>query len=130
MTWSVALAASALVAAGLYLALGRHLLRCVVGVSVLASGANLAVFGAGRFDRVLPPFVEGGATALAPAAADPLPHALVLTAIVIGFSLTCFSLVLVLAIGEGVPTVDDLDLEAAEPRPRPDGMPAVVSRHE
>jgi multicomponent Na+:H+ antiporter subunit C len=130
MTWSVALAAGSLVAAGLYLALGRDLLRVVVGVSLLGAGANLAVFGAGRSDRVQPPFVEHGASALAASAADPVPHALVLTAIVIGFSLTCFSLILVLALTEQTQAGRGGDGEAAEPGPRPDGTPPVLVSHD
>jgi multicomponent Na+:H+ antiporter subunit C len=130
MTWSIALSAGALVAAGLYLALGRDLLRVVVGVSLLGAGANLAVFGAGRPDRIQPPFVDRGTTALASSAADPVPHALVLTAIVIGLSLTCFSLILVLALAERTQAGRVGDGDAAEPGPRPDGTPTVLVSHD
>ena len=130
MIWTVALAAGALVAAGAYLALGRDLLRLAVGISLLGAGANLVVFGSGRADRVLPPFVDAGTAVLGPAVADPVPQALVLTAIVIGFSLTCVSLILVLAIRQQTGVADSGDLRSAEPRPRTDGAPPVLEDHD
>jgi len=81
-------------AAGIYLALSRDLFRCIVGLAVLGSAANLIVFAAGRLGPMQPPIIAASARRLADAAANPLPQALVLTAIVIGFALLCFSLVL------------------------------------
>ncbi|MGD9904831.1 MAG: sodium:proton antiporter [Vicinamibacterales bacterium] len=125
MIWVVALAVGALASAGAYLALGRDLLRVVVGVSLLASGINLVVASAGRVDAVRPAFVDPAIGRLAPDAANPVPQALVLTAIVIGFSLMCLSLVLLLAF-HGTTAgrrVDDL-LAAEPPPPAGDGAPA------
>jgi hypothetical protein len=63
MTWTVALAIGAVVAAGVYLVLARDLLRCVIGVSLIAAGAKPvdvrrrphrhddAAVGAGRRNR-------------------------------------------------------------------------------
>ncbi len=82
------------VTAGAMLALSRDLFRLIVGLAVLGSAANLVVFMAARPGTLVPPLIEASAGALAPAAADPLPQALVLTAIVIGFALLCFALVL------------------------------------
>lgn len=124
MIWAVALAAAALTGAGTYLALSRDALRAVVGVSLVGAGANLAVLSAGRFDGLLPAFVDEGSTGLAAGAANPLPQALVLTSIVIGFSLTCFALALVMAIRQQFGTIDSTALRAAEPPPGPDGLPA------
>jgi multicomponent Na+:H+ antiporter subunit C len=59
------------------------------------------------------------------AAANPLPQALVLTAIVIGFSLTCFSLILVLAIVQRTGSRDSERLQVAEPPAGADGKPAL-----
>lgn len=79
-----------LVAIGIWMMLDRGLLRVVLGVVVLGNGVNLAVFTAGRVDGRAAAFVtEAGAPALA---ANPLPQALVLTAIVIGFALFVFAL--------------------------------------
>ncbi|MCK2089632.1 sodium:proton antiporter [Thauera aromatica] len=79
-----------LVAIGTWMLLDRGLLRVVLGIVVLGNGVNLAVFTAGRIDGRAAAFVtEAGAPALA---ANPLPQALVLTAIVIGFALFVFAL--------------------------------------
>jgi multicomponent Na+:H+ antiporter subunit C len=123
--WSIAVAVAALIAAGVYLALGRELLRAVVGLSLIGAGANLAVLAAGRVGSAVPAVVPPGDEVLA-AAANPLPQALVLTAIVISFSLVCFSLLLTLALAQQSGVADSRDLNAAEPRPRADGQPAVL----
>ncbi len=114
MTWAVALAVFASLASGTYLLLSRDLLRCVLGLALLGNGANLALFAAGRLGPDQPPVVPLGEAALA-GAANPLPQALVLTAIVIGFALLCFSLVLVLRLIQRAGTDDALELRAAEP---------------
>lgn len=124
MSLALALAAGAIVAAGVYLALSRELLRCVVGVSLLGAAANLVVLSTGRPDTGAPPVIPAGETLLE-ASASPLPQALVLTAVVIGFSLTCFSLVLVLAIKQRALTADADSLRDAEPPASDDGKPAV-----
>ena len=81
-----------LVAIGIWMLLDRGLLRVVLGIVVLGNGVNLAVFSAGRLDGRAAAFVtEAGAPALA---ANPLPQALVLTAIVIGFAMTAVCIVL------------------------------------
>lgn len=103
-------------ASGAYLALSRDLLRCVLGLAILGSAVNLLLFAAGRVDSATPAIMRAGEAALG-ASANPLPQALVLTAIVIGFVLTCFSLVLVLRIVHTSES-DDVDaLRDAEPTP-------------
>jgi multicomponent Na+:H+ antiporter subunit C len=124
--WAVALSAAALVASGVYLALSRDALRAVVGVSLVGAGANLVVLSAGRVDGLMPAFVAQGANRLAGDAANPLPQALVLTAIVIGFSLTCFALALVLSIRQRFGVTDSTQLGAAEPPAGPDRLPALL----
>lgn len=94
MSLIMMLAIGLAVTAGVMLALSRDLFRRIVGLAVLGSAANLVVFMAARPGTLVPPLIEAGAGELAPAAADPLPQALVLTAIVIGFALLCFALVL------------------------------------
>jgi multicomponent Na+:H+ antiporter subunit C len=119
MIWIVAVAAGAVVASGVYLALSRNLLRSVIGISLVGAGANLAVLSAGRLGSAVPPIVPSGSSALSLAAANPLPQALALTAIVIGFSLTCFSLTLVLALWQRLRVHDSRSLRFAEPPPDP-----------
>lgn len=82
------------VTAGVLLLLSRDIVRLIVGLAVLGSATNLAVFFAGRSGSLLPAVIAAGADRIAAGAANPLPQALVLTAIVISFALLCFSLVL------------------------------------
>ncbi len=78
-----------LYAVGTYLVLQRTLTRIVIGLAVMAHGANLLVLMAGgRAGRA--PLVGGGG----PPFADPLPQALALTAIVITFGVSAFLLAL------------------------------------
>ncbi|MDP2319810.1 MAG: NADH-quinone oxidoreductase subunit K [Acidobacteriota bacterium] len=119
MIWSVAIAAGALVAAGVYLTMSRDLLRSAIGLSLLAAGANVVVFASGRLGNTDAPFVDPGLQRLSATAANPLPQALVLTAIVIGFSLTCLSVILVLAIRRRLGVADSAALQAAEGVPGP-----------
>jgi multicomponent Na+:H+ antiporter subunit C len=94
-----------LFAAGLYMMLRRSLIRVVVGLLLMGQAANLLVFVAGGAARAAPPLVPEGVDGAAAAAAtaelaragllaDPLPQALVLTAIVINFAMLAFALVL------------------------------------
>jgi multicomponent Na+:H+ antiporter subunit C len=124
MTWTVAVAIWCCLTAGVYLMLSRDVLRCVLGLAVLGSGANLALFAAGRLGPEAPPVVPLGETVLREAA-NPLPQALVLTAIVIGFSLVCFSLVLVLRLIQRADTDDALALRYAEPVPNDPAKPPL-----
>ena len=124
MIWIFALVMGFGVAAGVYLALSRDLFRMVVGLSVIGAALNLLVFASGRLDSAAPPIVVAGTQVLANAA-DPLPQALVLTAIVIGFALLCFSLVLVVRLMRAADTDDAHRLRAAEPRNDDDIKPPV-----
>jgi multicomponent Na+:H+ antiporter subunit C len=91
----LALLTGVLFAAGVYLVLRRNLLRMIFGLVLLSNAVNLLVLSMGRVARVDPPLILPGAEAPAGAVANPLPQALVLTAIVIGFGLVSFALVLV-----------------------------------
>src|SRR4029079_5592854 len=90
----LALSSGVLYAAGIYLMLRRRLAQLIIGLGLLSNGTNLLIFTAGGLSRARQPVVAAGVTVLAPPYADPVPQALVLTAIVIGFGLTAFSLVL------------------------------------
>jgi len=117
MIWAIAITIWITVLVGARLALSRDLLRCVLGLSILASGVNLVLFSSGRVSSPLPAVVIAGESVLGPSA-NPVPQALVLTAIVIGFALVCFSLVLVLRLIREAESDDTLDLRFAEPKPR------------
>jgi multicomponent Na+:H+ antiporter subunit C len=88
MTISSAVLIGVLFATATYLLLHRTLTRIVLGIVMLGNAINLLLLSAGG-DAGEPPII-GRAGPLA----DPLPQALVLTAIVIGFALVAFLLAL------------------------------------
>lgn len=106
----------ALVTASIYMFLARDLPRVLIGFVLLGTAANLAIFAAGRVGSMMPPLVGTGAQALAADAANPLPQALILTAIVIGFGLTAFALMLVVKAYGAFATISIEQVEEAEPR--------------
>lgn len=81
---SLALSIGLLAAAGVFLVLQRGLIRIILGFVLLTHAVNLLIIAAGGVARRDAPFF-GGDTSLA---ADPLPQAFVLTAIVIAFAIT------------------------------------------
>ena len=117
MSLVLILAVSLCTGAGVLLILSRDAFRIVVGFAVLGSAVNLIVFLAGRPGTLLPPVIPRGAEALAVGAANPLPQALVLTAIVIGFALLCFSLVLAARVSRDHGHSDVARQQASEPPP-------------
>ena len=106
----LALASGVLYTAGIYLMLRRRLAQLIIGLGLLSNGTNLLIFIAGGLTRSQPPLVSSAADRLLPPYADPVPQALVLTAIVIGFGLLAFSLVLAHRVHStlGTDDVDDL----------------------
>lgn len=81
---SLALSVGLLAAAGVYLVLQRGMIRIILGFVLLTHAVNLLIIAAGGAARREAPFI-GGETSIA---ADPLPQAFVLTAIVIAFAIT------------------------------------------
>lgn len=98
----------ALYAAGLYLMMRRQVVKLVIGLALLGHAANLLIFTMGQLTRGIPPLVPMGMSAPPAPTANPLPQALILTAIVIGFGVQAFALVLVQRTVQSVGT-DDLD---------------------
>jgi multicomponent Na+:H+ antiporter subunit C len=97
-----------LYATGLYLVMRRSVVKLVLGLALLAHAANLLIFTVGRLSRGGAPIIAASAERLVPPHADPVPQALVLTAIVIGFGVQAFALVLVKRAHRETGT-DDLD---------------------
>jgi len=89
----LAIVAGALYAAGLYLMLRRRLAQVIIGLSLLSNGANVLILAAAGVTRGKPPLITGTSLA-ADQFADPVPQSLILTAIVIGFGVLAFALVL------------------------------------
>ena len=94
MDYALAALVGCFVALGVYLLLSRSVIRMLLGLVVLGNGVNLLIFTAGRLTRGIAPIVPAGLEQPAAAIANPLPQALILTAIVIGFAMFSFLLVL------------------------------------
>jgi multicomponent Na+:H+ antiporter subunit C len=116
MSQILALVISLCVATGVWLLLSSDLFRIVIGLGILGTAVNLSLFLAGRPGTLTPPIIEPGMAALAEQAANPLPQALVLTAIVIGFALLCFSLLLAARLSQVHGHEDVASHQASEPR--------------
>lgn len=97
-----------------YLLMSRNVLRMVLGLLLLGNAANLTIFVAGRMGSNLPPLVSAGETTIA-ISANPLPQALILTAIVISFSLVAFTVVLLHKTWQRLQIVDTEKMREAEP---------------
>jgi multicomponent Na+:H+ antiporter subunit C len=106
-------------AAALYLMMSKHIVRVLLGVALLGNAVNLLLFTAGRLTREVPPIIPKAADTLAAGAANPLPQALILTAIVISFSFFCFLLVLTYRAYQDLGTDDTTDMRVAEPKSEP-----------
>ena len=85
----IALAIGTLTGCGVYLVLRARTFAVVLGLTLLSYSVNLFLFATGRLVVGLPPVIGAAASH-----ADPLPQALVLTAIVIGFAMTAFVIML------------------------------------
>lgn len=93
---------------GCYLIMRRNLVRVLLGIMLFSQAANLLIFTGAGLTRDHPPIIPDEAFTLAGPHADPLPQALVLTAIVIGFAVLAFAIALVLRAYEKTGS-DDLD---------------------
>ncbi len=80
--------------AGFYLLMRRSFLKVILGLMLLGHAANLLVFTSAGIERGPAPLVQAGMAAPPTGSADPIPQALVLTAIVISFGVAAFALVL------------------------------------
>lgn len=115
MEFVTALVAGALLAASFYLLMRRNLLRFVIGLIILANAVNLVIFTMGRLTRAQPPVIPYGAKLPTEGYANPLPQALILTAIVISFGLLAFTLVLVYRNFAANETIESDEVRTSEP---------------
>ena len=111
----MAITIGALVACAVYLMLSRHVLRFIFGLVLISNAANLTIFTAGRLSFASPPLIPEGADAPISDVANALPQALVLTAIVIGFGLFAFALILMFRAYTSLGTLDSDEMRVAEP---------------
>ncbi|WP_373046843.1 sodium:proton antiporter [Vulgatibacter sp.] len=101
MTWLLALTTGAIFGVGVYLLLQRDAIKLILGFSLVLGAANLFLLGCSTFRGGEAPYVETAANAV-----DPLPQALVLTAIVIGFGVLSLLAALVLAVAWKLRSLD------------------------
>jgi multicomponent K+:H+ antiporter subunit C len=103
----LSIAIGVLTACGVWLVLRTRTFQVIVGLTLLSYAVNLFIFSTGGLRIGAEPILRGDAGNLAQHA-DPLPQALVLTAIVIGFATTALLLVVVLA-ARGLTGTDHVD---------------------
>ncbi|MBX3176735.1 MAG: Na+/H+ antiporter subunit C [Candidatus Hydrogenedentes bacterium] len=108
MQISLALLIAVLFGCGFYLIMRRSYLKVILGIMLLSHAANMLVFTSAGIVRSPAPLVPEGMQAAEASGADPVPQALVLTAIVISFGVTAFALVLFRRAYDVVGT-DDID---------------------
>lgn len=104
-----------LFASAIYLMLSKHLVRLLLGVVLLGNAVNLLIFTTGRVLREVPPIIPVDAMVPPFEVANPLPQALILTAIVISFSFFAFLLVLSFRAYQDIGTDDTDGMRIAEP---------------
>jgi multicomponent Na+:H+ antiporter subunit C len=104
----LAIVVGGLFSASIYLILRRSLTRLIIGLAMLTNAANLLIFTVGGLVRARPPLIPIDADSPEGVIADPLPQALILTAIVIGFGVLAFAMVLAYRTFQAVGS-DDLD---------------------
>lgn len=84
-----------LYASGIYMIMSRSFVKLIFGIILLGNGVNLLIFLLGRIAKGKPPIVPETAAVITDVFSDPVPQALILTAIVISFGLQSFAIILV-----------------------------------
>jgi multicomponent Na+:H+ antiporter subunit C len=103
----LAIVAGVLYATGVYLMLRRRLAQLIIGFSLLSNGSNVLILSAAGVTRARPPLITEGMPL--EQFADPVPQSLILTAIVIGFGVLAFALVLAHRVQQSAGS-DDIDV--------------------
>ena len=98
-----------------FLMLSKKLIRILIGIAVLGNAVNLLIFIVGRLTPEVPPIIQMDGSVLPAGTANPLPQALILTAIVISFSFFAFLLVLTWRAFEAMKFDDVDEMRIAEP---------------
>ena len=104
----LAIGIGVLTGSGVWLLLRPRTFQVIIGLSLIGYGVNLFIFSMGRLRVNTPPVLQSGAVVNPADYADPIPQALVLTAIVIGFATTALFLV-VLLVSRGLTGRDHVD---------------------
>ena len=120
MELAMASAIAILTATGVYLLLRARSFDVIFGLTLLSYATNLLIFSGGRLVAGKPPVLRDGVTADLAHYTDPLPQALVLTAIVIGFALFVFALAVLKRSWEQHGNVETDRITAVAEEPAPD----------
>ncbi len=113
----VAVVVGVLMASSVYLMLSPNLVRFVLGLALISHAANLLIFASGGMASSMAHSVLDGALGDGRIESDSVAQALILTAIVISFSILTFALVLAFRVYQMLETVDTDAMRAAEPLP-------------
>ena len=103
-----------LFATATYMLMQRSLGQVIIGLALLSNAANLFIFVASGFGEGAAPIVDPSVNATPEGAADPVPQAMILTAIVIGFGVLAFFITLAYRVYRITGTDDLEDLPAAD----------------
>jgi multicomponent Na+:H+ antiporter subunit C len=95
----------------------------LLGIAIFGNAVNMTIFTAGRILREVPPIIPEGMSTLDGVTANPLPQALILTAIVISFSFFAFLLVLAYRAFQELGTDNTDEMRIAEPEG--EGLPPL-----
>src|SRR3982750_1079772 len=115
MESAIAILVGLFIAAAAYLMMSGALVRVLLGIVLLGNGVNLLILVAGRLTRAVPPIVPGGLETINGPFANPLPQALILTAIVIGFAMFAFLSVLAFRAYQALDADNTDHMRLAEP---------------
>ncbi|QJE02736.1 Na+/H+ antiporter subunit C [Massilia forsythiae] len=110
----LALATGIVFGAGIWLVLRPRSFQVLCGLMLMSYAVNLFIFAMGRLRVDRAPLTPAGSAPDPAALADPLPQALVLTAIVIGFATTALYLVVMIG-ARGLTGTDHVDGEEPQP---------------
>lgn len=110
----LAILIGSLFASAVYMILRRSIIKLIIGLIFLSHACNLLIFTVAGLVRGKMPLIDEGQTGFVGSVADPLPQALVLTAIVIGFGVIAFTIVLIEQVYHTAGAGDTDELKASD----------------
>ncbi|MGI4716990.1 MAG: Na+/H+ antiporter subunit C [Janthinobacterium lividum] len=113
MEAALAIAIGIMFGSGIWLILRPRSFQVLIGLMLMSYAVNLFIFAMGRLAVDRPPLTPAGTAPDPSSLADPVPQALVLTAIVIGFATTALYLVVMIG-ARGITGTDHVDGEEPE----------------
>jgi multicomponent Na+:H+ antiporter subunit C len=103
-----------LMVSGLYIVIARgNMIKKLVGLSIFQTSVYLLYLSAGRVTGGTPPIIDAAHTVYT----HPLPHVLILTAIVVGIGTLALGLALVVRVNEAYGTIEEDEILSRDDRP-------------